>query len=146
MADKSFASLDVTFDRVASFANRARNKPFVLQGGEGVAATVAFQKQLHEGLKANGLGKWAKPYTPHVTLLYDNQQVPEQMIEPITWRVEGSTTSRMVLALNQPSAPPSKTPPAIQGQSNDSPRQQYQLSCPRPWPAELRPPEPRSHQ
>ncbi len=46
------------------------------------------QEQLHDGLKANGLGKWAKPYTPHVTLLYDNQQVPEQVIEPITWRVE----------------------------------------------------------
>jgi 2'-5' RNA ligase len=88
MAGKSFAPFDVTFDRVASFANRARNKPFVLQGGEGVAATVAFQKQLHEGLKANGLGKWAKPYTPHVTLLYDNQQVSEQAVAPIGWRVE----------------------------------------------------------
>jgi 2'-5' RNA ligase len=88
MAGKSFTPFDVTFDRVASFANRARNKPFVLQGREGVAAVEAFQRQLHEGLKANGLGKWAKPYTPHVTLLYDNQQVAEQAIEPITWRVE----------------------------------------------------------
>jgi 2'-5' RNA ligase len=88
MTGKSFAPFDVTFDRVASFVNRARNKPFVLQGKEGVAAAEAFQKQLHEGLKSAGLGKWAKPYTPHVTLLYDNQQVAEQAIEPITWRIE----------------------------------------------------------
>ncbi|MEP7210209.1 MAG: RNA 2',3'-cyclic phosphodiesterase [Alphaproteobacteria bacterium] len=87
MAGQSFAPFDVTFDRVASFANRARNKPFVLQGKEGVAATEAFQKQLCDQLKGAGLGKWAKPYTPHATLLYDNQNVPEQVVDPIAWRV-----------------------------------------------------------
>lgn len=78
---------DVTFDRVGSFAGRARNKPLVMQGAEGAQSVLALQGALHDQMRQAGLGKLAKAYTPHVTLLYDNADVPEQPIEPISWRV-----------------------------------------------------------
>jgi RNA 2',3'-cyclic 3'-phosphodiesterase len=80
-------AFDAEFDRVGSFAGQPRNRPLVLRGGEGVAGIEAFQRALHVEMKKAGLGRWAKPYTPHVTLLYDDAIVEEQIIEPIRWTV-----------------------------------------------------------
>nr|WP_295105644.1 2'-5' RNA ligase family protein [uncultured Caulobacter sp.] len=81
------APFEVVFDKAASFANRPGNNPFTLQGGEGVAALIAFQKAL--GLKMAGAAlKPDKPFMPHITLLYDGQVVSEQAIEPIRWTVD----------------------------------------------------------
>lgn len=85
------APFDVAFDRVASFRGRARNLPFVLRADEGaecIAALVAYQKTLGDALKKNGLAKWVRTqFTPHVTLMYDDQAVAEQLVEPIGWTV-----------------------------------------------------------
>lgn len=86
-ADLSGGGVDVSFDTVGSFAGRARNRPVVLRGAEGVAGVIALQERLHVAMRGAGLAKWAKPYTPHVTLLYDNTEIPEQAIEPIGWRL-----------------------------------------------------------
>lgn len=82
------APFEVTFDRVGSFAGRARNRPFVLRGGVGVAQLEAFQRVLGAEMLKAGLGKWAKPYTPHVTLLYDNSQIADQPVYPVAWTVD----------------------------------------------------------
>lgn len=80
------APFDVAFDRAASFSSAPRNRPFVLRGGDGVVALAAFQQTLGMALKKSGLGRWIKPgYTPHVTLLYDDRSVPEQLVETISW-------------------------------------------------------------
>jgi len=81
------APFEVSFDKAVSFANRPGNNPFTLQGGEGVAALIEFQKAL--GLKMAGAAlKPDKQFLPHITLLYDGQVVPAQDIAPIRWTVD----------------------------------------------------------
>ena len=86
MAVTTMAPFEVAFDRAASFSNAPRNRPFVLRGGDGVAALMEFQQALGMAMKHAALGRWAKPgYTPHVTLLYDDRCVAEQAVETISW-------------------------------------------------------------
>jgi RNA 2',3'-cyclic 3'-phosphodiesterase len=85
-------AFDVTFDRAMSFSGRPRNRPFVMRGNErhdgGLAALMAFQKTMYLAMCRVGLqGPRANAkFAPHVTLMYDDQGVPEQAIEPIHWR------------------------------------------------------------
>ena len=83
------SSFEVTFDRALSFTGRPRNRPFVLLTKEGTSAVEAFQKKLGAELTSCGLGRFVRPYTPHMTLLYDSADVSEQEIEPVTWTVNG---------------------------------------------------------
>jgi RNA 2',3'-cyclic 3'-phosphodiesterase len=79
-------SFDVSFDRVASFAGKDRDRPFVLLADPGLTALKAFQRDL--GLALGGTdvpGRREPPYTPHVTLLYDDRSVAEMAVEPVTW-------------------------------------------------------------
>ena len=84
-------AFDVTFDRVMSFAGSPRNKPFVLRGNErndgGLSALMAFQKTFYLAMCRAGLqGPRANAkFAPHVTLMYDDQTVKEQAVEPISW-------------------------------------------------------------
>jgi 2'-5' RNA ligase len=76
---------DVAFDRVLSFSGHGGEHPFVLAcGRKGNAALRAFQKTLGAALQGAGF-KLARSYTPHVTLMYANQQVAEQPVKPIGW-------------------------------------------------------------
>jgi RNA 2',3'-cyclic 3'-phosphodiesterase len=80
-------SFDVVFDRVMSFKRR-HNAPLVLCGGESVAALESFQRDLGNAIHKVGLGtKTEQRFKPHVTLLYDDQPVVEQAVEPIGWTV-----------------------------------------------------------
>ena len=82
---------DVTFDRAMSFAGRPKNKPFVLRGNErndgGLSALMAFQKMFYLAMCCVGLqGPRANAkFAPHVTLMYDDEAVPEQAVEPVSW-------------------------------------------------------------
>jgi RNA 2',3'-cyclic 3'-phosphodiesterase len=84
-------AFEVTFDRAMSFAGRPRNRPFVMRGNEkhdgGLAALMAFQKTIYLAMCRVGLqGPRANvKFAPHVTLMYDDQGVPEQAIEPARW-------------------------------------------------------------
>jgi RNA 2',3'-cyclic 3'-phosphodiesterase len=84
-------AFEVTFDRAMSFAGRPRNRPFVLRGNEGreggLAALMAFQKTMYLAMCRVGLqGPRANAkFAPHVTLMYDDQGIPEQAIEPVSW-------------------------------------------------------------
>jgi 2'-5' RNA ligase len=79
---------DLAFDRVASFAGKPGNRPFVLRGGERLADLVAFQRKLGEAMKKTSVGSWAEPrFTPHVTLLYDGKEVAEHGVDTVSWTV-----------------------------------------------------------
>ncbi|MEA1942080.1 MAG: 2'-5' RNA ligase family protein [Pseudomonadota bacterium] len=73
------------FDRAGSFAGRARNNPFVLLSSEAETPVTAFQRSLGEAMKATGLGHKAGPYSPHVTLLYDDAAIAEHPVDPVSW-------------------------------------------------------------
>lgn len=80
------ASFDVCFDSALSFKGRADRKPFVLRGGDGLRDLTALQQSLGVAMKKTILGSWVQPkFTPHVTLLYDEQLVDERAVEPIKW-------------------------------------------------------------
>ena len=77
---------DVAFDRAESFSGKPGNRPFVLRGGDGVAALMAFQEILGTAMKKSGLGRWVAPhYTPHMTLLYDDRSVAAQAVATVAW-------------------------------------------------------------
>ena len=82
---------DVTFDRAMSFAGRPRNRPFVMRGNErqdgGLAVLMAFQKTMYLAMCRAGLqGPRANAkFAPHVTLMYDDQGIPEQAVEAVSW-------------------------------------------------------------
>lgn len=88
----SAPAFDVKFDSALSFAGRARNRPFVLRNRLGASGVEAFQRRLGMEMTACGLGKFVRPYTPHMTLLYDTVDVTEHSIEPVSW-----TASEFVL-------------------------------------------------
>ena len=84
-------AFEVTFDRAMSFAGRPRNRPFVMRGNEringGLSALMAFQKTMYLAMCRAGLqGPRANAkFAPHVTLMYDDQGIPEQAVEPVSW-------------------------------------------------------------
>jgi 2'-5' RNA ligase len=90
-------SFEVAFDRAASFHNGGNN-PFVLQGGDGLEALRAFQRDLGLAMARAGLGKLVdRSFTPHVTMLYDRRLVAEQALSPIRWTVGGFTLVHSLL-------------------------------------------------
>ncbi len=82
----SMPPFDVVFDCAASFSSTPRNRPFVLRGGEGLAALTAFQQALGMAMKRTG-ARVTSSYTPHMTLLYDDRCVAGQAVETIRWTV-----------------------------------------------------------
>ncbi|HWW03858.1 RNA 2',3'-cyclic phosphodiesterase [Collimonas sp.] len=91
------APFDVVFDRTGSFRGRRRNYPLVLLGDDGVAALSAFQQTLGVALQRNGLRSARSHYTPHLTLLYNNYQLPLRAIAPIRWTVNEFVLVRSLL-------------------------------------------------
>ncbi|MET0335738.1 MAG: 2'-5' RNA ligase family protein [Rhizobacter sp.] len=84
-----WAPFDVTFDHAMSFPGRPRRRPFVLRGGdEGLSALMTFRRALSDAIERRGLGRLvAERFTPHITLLYDDQLLPARPVEPLVWRV-----------------------------------------------------------
>lgn len=84
----AFPRFNIVFDRAMSFAGISHSQPFVLRGGDGLAALMEFQRALGAEIKKAGLWRKADAhFTPHVTLLYDSRCVTEQIIEPVSWTV-----------------------------------------------------------
>jgi 2'-5' RNA ligase len=78
----------VSFDRTTSFSGGNNNHPFVLLGDVGVERLKKFRQTLGASMLRNGLRHLVRTsFMPHVTLLYDRQNVDEQPIEPISWMV-----------------------------------------------------------
>jgi RNA 2',3'-cyclic 3'-phosphodiesterase len=87
-ATVAMSPFEVSFDRALSFPDRPANRPFVLRGGDGVGALAALQHTLGVALGRAGLAAGrTEPYTPHVTLLYDDSLVAERPVETVAWTV-----------------------------------------------------------
>ncbi|MYN41443.1 2'-5' RNA ligase [Duganella sp. FT109W] len=76
-----------SFDTAQTFVNRARNRPFVLTGGDGVIGVAALYRNLNSALHKAGIPGNPASYTPHVTLLYDDVTAPPQGVAPVEWTV-----------------------------------------------------------
>ncbi|MFS2002686.1 2'-5' RNA ligase family protein [Duganella sp. CT11-25] len=76
-----------SFDTAQTFVNRARNRPFVLVGDDGVIGVSALYKSLATAMLKAGLPGNPPSYTPHITLLYDDVTAPPQRVAPVAWTV-----------------------------------------------------------
>jgi 2'-5' RNA ligase len=79
------APFNVCFDVAQTFVNRARNRPFVLTGGDGVIGVSELYKNLAQALLKAGLPRNPPSYTPHITLLYDDVTVAPASVTPVEW-------------------------------------------------------------
>lgn len=86
------------FDRVASFPRAQRNRPLVLLGEEGVQGIVALQQALLHSLAAAHLApRQGRPFTPHMTLLYDDIPIAPRRVEALIWKVRELLLVRSLL-------------------------------------------------
>jgi 2'-5' RNA ligase len=89
--DKALAdrpSFEVTFDHAKSFRGRPGNLPFVLVNPNGNEALMALHHPLITELARHQLASRGDfRFVPHITLLYDKLNVPEQPAIPVGWTV-----------------------------------------------------------
>jgi RNA 2',3'-cyclic 3'-phosphodiesterase len=91
VAQQQVPPFDLGFERVASFDHRPRSRPIVL-----LADPAGPVGRLHAHLAAE-LGRRgvafdaSRPYTPHLTLMYDDAKVEPQAVEAIGWTVREFT-------------------------------------------------------
>ena len=90
----SMAPFKVGFDRVASFSASHGQRALVLTGdGDGVAGFMRLQEALKHALMKAGLRlPRQSSFSPHLTMMYDENRTCDFAIEPIGW-----TVSRFVL-------------------------------------------------
>ena len=78
---------EVSFDSVMSF----KGGPFVLRGSNNAPALMALKalrRELAFAMNKAGLPCAAESnYTPHLTLLYGDKLIPEQIVETVSWTV-----------------------------------------------------------
>lgn len=87
----SMPAFEVRFDRVISFnGGRPGNCPLVLVNRSGGNAQLRKLRQAldTEFSKFRRRGGGNLRFDPHVTLLYDQQSIPEEPIEPVSWVVD----------------------------------------------------------
>jgi 2'-5' RNA ligase len=90
------ASFEITLDHVKSFRGRPGHAPFVLMNPAGSSALSQLHQRLAKETSGRlSAGRHEPHFVPHVTLLYDGQNVPEQPVSPISWRED-----KMVLVLS----------------------------------------------
>ncbi|HTR88012.1 MAG TPA: 2'-5' RNA ligase family protein [Reyranella sp.] len=81
-AGVSMPQFKVGFDRVVSFKQGA----LVLRGDESLIGLEILQQRVNDLF--DDRPRKARPFTPHVTLLYGNRRIEEEAIEPIEWTVK----------------------------------------------------------
>ncbi|PPU78116.1 MULTISPECIES: RNA 2',3'-cyclic phosphodiesterase [Xanthomonas] len=79
-------AFEVEFDRVGTFGGRRSQLPCVLRGEEQVRGLYALQGALGRQLAHVGIAGDTQ-YTPHMTLLYCNQALPQRRCEALAWTV-----------------------------------------------------------
>lgn len=104
MADKAAGAsaavtppFEIMFDRAMSFLGRPLRHPFVLCGSDGVAALAEFHLALGGAMERAGLKVRASHYTPHMTLLYGDRCIAEQMVAPVALSVREFVLVRSLL-------------------------------------------------
>lgn len=80
----------IALNRLGTWGRRDGERPVVLWGDDGVIGVQALYDDLHHELVRAGMAsRRDPPFEPHMTLLYDRAEVPETVVEPVSWRVEG---------------------------------------------------------
>jgi 2'-5' RNA ligase len=88
-AATSVPPFEVNFDRAVSFPGRQRNRPFVLRDNGDNPALMEFHRRLGLALEKCGFDYDGNSrFTPHVTLLYDQQRIAEALVNTISWIVD----------------------------------------------------------
>jgi 2'-5' RNA ligase len=95
------APFEIVFDRAMSFAGQPGNYAFVLCGSNGDSTLAAFHQALGEAMERAGLKLKASHFTPHMTLLYGDRRIAEQMIEPVALRVREFVLVRSLMGRQQ---------------------------------------------
>lgn len=86
----------VTFDRVASWG-RGPQRAVVLGGEDGLISVQTLYSDLNRELARHGMAPRRAPsFEPHMTLLYDRADVPETVVEPVSWRVDAFALMHVV--------------------------------------------------
>jgi RNA 2',3'-cyclic 3'-phosphodiesterase len=84
----SMRPFDVEFNMAGSFTRKTRLNPFVLLGDDNLVSLHRLRDELGAALYSVGLrSRNDAPYTPHVTLLYDDPSIEKHAIEPVAWSV-----------------------------------------------------------
>jgi 2'-5' RNA ligase len=83
----SSGGFPMQLDRLLSFGRYAETRPVVLKDSDGGnPALRQFRSTLWDALASQGVpGSPRSSFTPHVTLLWDAQVVPEQPVQTVTW-------------------------------------------------------------
>ncbi|MDH4907385.1 RNA 2',3'-cyclic phosphodiesterase [Xanthomonas axonopodis pv. ricini] len=89
-------AFEVEFDRVGTFGGRRSQLPCVLRGEEQVRGLYELQGALGKQLAHVGIAGDAQ-YTPHMTLLYCNQAVPQRRCDALAWTVRDFALVRSFL-------------------------------------------------
>lgn len=92
---------EIVFDRAMSFVGRPGHHPFVLHGGDGVAAITTFHQALGAAMEKAGFKLRKSHYTPHLTLLYGDRHIAEQVVEPVAWTAHEFVLVRSLLGRTQ---------------------------------------------
>ena len=83
-------AFNVRFDRLVSFSGKSRPdelRPLVLRASEEVTGLVGLRHRLMASLgKTIPAALNRASFTPHLTLLYDAQSIPEQDVPVVEWR------------------------------------------------------------
>lgn len=84
------SAFEAKFDEVLSFGNRPGNHPLVLvdQDGGGHGLTGLYQMLARELIKQALPVTGGASFTPHVTLLYDQQRILKEPVDTVAWRVD----------------------------------------------------------
>jgi 2'-5' RNA ligase len=85
---------EIKFDRVCSFRGSGA---FVLWSPGGNRALLQFRETLGMALGNGGVHCDPSKFQPHVTLLYDDQAVVEEVVEPVSWVVNEFVLVRSIV-------------------------------------------------
>jgi RNA 2',3'-cyclic 3'-phosphodiesterase len=81
-------AFSLALNRVMSFENRTGLRPRVLVGDEGVFGVFRLHGALHEAEREVSRSRRREPrIEPHLTLSREDSVRPEDLIDPIVWRV-----------------------------------------------------------
>jgi len=79
---------EVAFDRIQTFNGRGRY-PIVLTCGQGADDIRALRALIAEAMGRFGFPRHNKTITPHLTLWYDKNRIPDhELAHPFTWTVQ----------------------------------------------------------
>ncbi len=82
--DVDMAPFGIAFDRIGSLGPRMGG--LALTGGAELRKLRDFQRALAAAMKSAGIGRYIRTkFSPHVSLLYCDEHVAIQPIEPIRW-------------------------------------------------------------